>query len=174
MSAPTPLPWFHAADSYGKVRHSRKACVAAVVKGPGGERIVSIAARIENWEDARLIETAVNHHAKLVAMLRHLGDALNMSDPDHADFADSGADVVELLWTKADEARELLAALDGTPVPDPDMRGCGVDADHDKDADCDVDPATDSCRGCGVYHGGPPCPECGQRALHATGCSEIG
>jgi hypothetical protein len=54
----TPGPWDWACDSYGKVRHSRKWCVSAVVNGEGGERIVSVASRIESSDDARLIAAA--------------------------------------------------------------------------------------------------------------------
>jgi hypothetical protein len=54
----TPGPWEFAADSYGKVQHSRKACVYTTVKGSGGERLVNIAQRIENWHDAKLIAAA--------------------------------------------------------------------------------------------------------------------
>lgn len=61
----TPGKWDHACDSYGKVRHSRKACVFSVVKGPGGERIVTVAARIENWADAKAI---VRDHNAATAM----------------------------------------------------------------------------------------------------------
>lgn len=53
-------PWNYACDSYGKVRHSKKACVYTTIKGERGERIVSIAARIPNWADAKLIVAACN------------------------------------------------------------------------------------------------------------------
>ena len=55
----TPGPWEWACDSYGKVQHSRKYnCVFTTVKGNGGDRLTSIAARIENSADARLIAAA--------------------------------------------------------------------------------------------------------------------
>lgn len=54
----TPGLWDRAADSYGKVRHSRKACVYTTVREPAGDRIVTVAARIDNWADARLIAAA--------------------------------------------------------------------------------------------------------------------
>jgi hypothetical protein len=47
--------WDFACDSYGKVQHSRKACVYSVVRSPDGERIVKIAGQIQNWDDARLM-----------------------------------------------------------------------------------------------------------------------
>lgn len=50
--------WQFACDSYGKVRHSRKACVFTTIDGDNGERIVTIAARIPNWADAALIAAA--------------------------------------------------------------------------------------------------------------------
>jgi hypothetical protein len=41
---------------------------------------------------------------------------------------------------------------------------------HNKDADCSVDPATDMCTVCGVYHG-EACDECGGRGFHGDACS---
>jgi len=49
--------------------------------------------------------------------------------------------------------------------------GHAVDREHERDADCEVDPRTDSCRACGVYHG-DPCPACGGRGFHVPDCSE--
>ena len=40
---------------------------------------------------------------------RHFQLALDMSDPDHEDFADSGADVVEHLWLRSELVRDTLA-----------------------------------------------------------------
>jgi hypothetical protein len=45
--------------------------------------------------------------------------------------------------------------------------------EHTKDADCTVDPTTDSCRECGVYHG-DPCPACDGRGFHVDGCDVLG
>ncbi len=47
--------WEYACDSYGKVQHSRKACVYSSVMTPAGQRLVTVAGRIENWADARLM-----------------------------------------------------------------------------------------------------------------------
>lgn len=80
MSGPaqhTPLPWEFAADSYGKVRHSRKACVYANVRGDGGDRLVTVAGRIENWDDASLIKLAVNNHAALVEVVEYVNRLLS-------------------------------------------------------------------------------------------------
>jgi molybdopterin-guanine dinucleotide biosynthesis protein A len=56
---PTPGDWTVACDSYGKVRHSRKACIYTVVnRGQAGERIVTLAARIPNWDDAFVMSAA--------------------------------------------------------------------------------------------------------------------
>lgn len=55
----TPGSWDFACDSYGKVQHSRKYdCVFSSVKGEGGDRLVTVAARIENTHDALLIAAA--------------------------------------------------------------------------------------------------------------------
>jgi hypothetical protein len=55
----TPGKWSHACDSYGKVRHSKKACVFTVIKDNGkSERIATVAARISNFEDAKLMAAA--------------------------------------------------------------------------------------------------------------------
>lgn len=59
--AHTPGPWEDACDSYGRVRHSRKyQCVYTTEKNAAGSttRIITIASRIENEEDARLIAAA--------------------------------------------------------------------------------------------------------------------
>lgn len=40
---------------------------------------------------------------------------------------------------------------------------------HERDEDCTVDPKTDCCTACGVYHG-DPCPECKGRGFHKAGC----
>lgn len=66
----TPGPWSFACDSYGKVRHSKKACVFTTVKGAGGDRLVTVAAGIENWDDARLIAKA----PALLSALRRMLD----------------------------------------------------------------------------------------------------
>lgn len=42
--------------------------------------------------------------------------------------------------------------------------------EHTKDADCTVDPKTDLCAECGVYHG-DPCIDCGGRGFHKQECS---
>lgn len=55
----TPGPWSFACDSYGKVRHSKLACVYAhVVDDRGSESLPHVASRIDNWDDARLIAAA--------------------------------------------------------------------------------------------------------------------
>jgi hypothetical protein len=41
--------------------------------------------------------------------------------------------------------------------------------DHTKDSDCTIDPITECCVECGVYHG-EECPECGQRGYHRRNC----
>lgn len=68
----TPGPWDHACDSYGKVRHSKKACVfAAGVNTDGVEVIASVAARIANWDDARAIAAVPQMIAVLQAAHAH-------------------------------------------------------------------------------------------------------
>jgi hypothetical protein len=44
--------------------------------------------------------------------------------------------------------------------------------EHSRDSDCTVDPKTDSCKTCGVYHG-DPCPRCGGRGFHKPKCSTL-
>lgn len=43
---------------------------------------------------------------------------------------------------------------------------------HQRDEDCDVDPETDLCRGCSVYHG-EQCGACSGRGFHRVGCPEL-
>lgn len=45
-------------------------------------------------------------------------------------------------------------------------------SEHAKDSDCSIDPRTDCCEVCEVYHG-DPCPCCGQRGFHAEGCDAL-
>ncbi len=78
--------WDFACDSYGKVRHSRKACVFTVTRGPcGGEQIIKVASQIENWDDARLIATA----PVLATAARAMVNAFGGDVPDYlkAEFA---------------------------------------------------------------------------------------
>lgn len=61
---PTEGKWNHACDSYGKVQHSRKYdCVYSTIKGDGGMRLVTVAARIENGQDAKLMAAAPELYA---------------------------------------------------------------------------------------------------------------
>ena len=43
---------------------------------------------------------------------------------------------------------------------------------HTKDAECTIDPETDLCKECGVYHG-DPCPDCGGKGLHTDECPQM-
>jgi hypothetical protein len=66
--------WQTACDSYGRVRHSRKYdCVYTNIKGNGGDRLVTVAARIENNADAQAI-------AAVPLMLRYLHKRAQASD----------------------------------------------------------------------------------------------
>lgn len=64
--------WDFACDSYGKVRHSRKACVYTTVTKPGGDQLVSVASRVENWADARVLSAAKDLFLAMKA-LNHMG-----------------------------------------------------------------------------------------------------
>ncbi len=44
---------------------------------------------------------------------------------------------------------------------------------HERDTDCTLDPETNVCRECGVFHG-DPCPRCSGRGFHEPGCPEFG
>lgn len=70
----TPGTWDFACDSYGKVRHSRKACVYTVTRHPDGERIETVAARIPNWSDARLIAAAPELLEALQSLMVEIGE----------------------------------------------------------------------------------------------------
>lgn len=84
IMATTAGNWQWACDSYGKVRHSRKACVFTTVKGgTGGDQLVTVAGRIENWEDAKLLAAAPEllTAARLaIPLLVRLGDFIANAD----------------------------------------------------------------------------------------------
>ena len=68
MNGYTPGPWDFACDSYGKVRHSRKACVYSRDLQDRGEES-KIASQIANWDDARVIAASPRMLASLRAIL---------------------------------------------------------------------------------------------------------
>lgn len=70
MTEPTQGEWSVACDSYGKVRHSKKACVYTNVRQPGGDLLVTVAARIPNWADAKLMAAAKEMLAALEGVAR--------------------------------------------------------------------------------------------------------
>lgn len=78
----TPGTWNYACDSYGKVRHSRKACVYTTVTGPNGDRIVTVAARIPNWTDAHLIAAVPDLLAACKAMLSAYAPNADFTKPN--------------------------------------------------------------------------------------------
>ena len=61
-------------------------------------------------------ELPLGRYEALVAALRRLCQAFDMSDHDHADFANSGADVVEALWT-GNDPRGLLEEIEKEEKP---------------------------------------------------------
>ena len=64
-AAVTPGDWGFACDSYGKVRHSKKACVYSSYGTPNGDRLETLAARVPNWTDARLFAAAKDMYMAL-------------------------------------------------------------------------------------------------------------
>lgn len=70
LPAHTPGTWQVACDSYGKVQHSKMACVW---RGSSNEQpLITIAQRIRNWHDARLIAAA----PELLETLKQTYDAM--------------------------------------------------------------------------------------------------
>jgi hypothetical protein len=78
MTNRTEGNWDFACDSYGKVRHSKKACVYTTVRKPGGDQIVKVAARVENWTDARLLAAA----PAMLAALERIANAVEINAKD--------------------------------------------------------------------------------------------
>ena len=72
----TKGPWNFACDSYGKVRHSRKACVYSRFTNATGERLVlvDVAKQIPNWDDAHLIAAAPDLLEACIKAQACLGD----------------------------------------------------------------------------------------------------
>lgn len=95
---PTDGKWEFACDSYGKVLHSKKACVYSPLKGPNGEILQTVASRIENWADARLIAAS----KELLSSLKQIRDARDehaksgkLPDAKYECFDDWAADVAD-------------------------------------------------------------------------------
>ena len=117
----TPGPWEYAADSYGKVRHSKKACVYTNLQGDGGDRLVNIAGRIESWADARLIASApallaerdalkverdeITAHAERLAQYLHEAHA-NEVNSDHEGDGPLGCSYCAALSAWADRGKK--------------------------------------------------------------------
>ena len=55
------------------------------------------------------------------------------------------------------------------------ITGLVKNPNHIKDEDCQsyIDPTTQCCMMCGVYHG-DPCPVCNGNGFHKDNCPEIG
>lgn len=83
-TAHTPGNWDFACDSYGKVRHSKKACIYSNVTEPGGDRLVTVAARVENWDDARLMAASKEMYAALKLALDKLCLPINRDGSEAA------------------------------------------------------------------------------------------
>jgi hypothetical protein len=80
----TPGTWDFASDSYGKVRHSRKACVFTTLTTSKGDQLVTIAARIPNWADARLMAASKDLYTALkdlVELLPKIGLLPSVDSP---------------------------------------------------------------------------------------------
>lgn len=103
----TPGKWAFACDSYGKVRHSKKACVYTTLKGEGGDSLVTVAARINNWADAKLIAAAPCMARVLSAVLHQMqhGEA---SDLLNKGVSDSYSD---LRWCR-DQIEAVLKSIE--------------------------------------------------------------
>lgn len=95
----TKTPWDLACDSYSKVQHSRKACVYANTKGNNGDRIVTIAGRIENWDDAAFIVRACNAHEALVAALQGIIEVgkRDLSNPKYDGYFEAAKQALKLI-----------------------------------------------------------------------------
>src|SRR5215831_2072351 len=68
---------------------------------------------VDGW---RLTNMDANMDARLSRILSTVLDCLDMSDPDNEAFRDSGADVVEHLWTIEGDMRQLARELGWTDV----------------------------------------------------------
>jgi len=65
--------WNHACDSYGKVQHSKKACVFTSFKTPEGDHLEQLAGRIGSWDDARVMAGSKDLYRALKYM-NHVGE----------------------------------------------------------------------------------------------------
>lgn len=96
-SAFTPGKWDYACDSYGKVQHSRKACVyASIIDEKGVQRVPFVAQKIGNWADARLIAAAPD----LLSALKLMREAFDPYDP--TDYTAGACDAADRAIAKAE------------------------------------------------------------------------
>lgn len=86
----TPGPWNVACDSYGRVRHSKKACVYVVLRDTKGvETITKVAAQIPSWSDARLIAATPRMYEVLMQIANNADVPQAMRDLAEAAIADA-------------------------------------------------------------------------------------
>lgn len=105
VAAHTPGPWFY---------DGQNGCGAHVIHVREGEIAEAFG---DTWSDdgqqaeanAHLIAAA----PELLAALEYVASVLNMTDPEHEDFADSGADTVQALCEGEAQIRAAIAKAKG-------------------------------------------------------------
>jgi len=103
--------WEFACDSYGKVRHSKMACVYTKAKNENGEYLVTVAARIKNWDDAKLIAVAPELLTALFNLTCEVKATVSMSE--HAIKDSAGNTNFACLVNRLQQAEILVKELRG-------------------------------------------------------------
>lgn len=149
--AATAGPWNYACDSYGRVRHSRKACVYAG-NGSVSKPLVTVAARIENWTDAKQIAALPD----LLEFVRLVDDASEAADQR----TEKGrAYMARTLMDLGERARALLAMIESNSALRNEEYQRAVDRIERTSG---IAPGAKVCECCGepAGEGGALCPAC--------------
>ncbi len=95
--------------------HSLEEYLQGVWEGEEGLQVIIDSLRIVEQDHAVRIardkQVGEPTSEELLAIVRAYGAALDMSDSEHPDFCDSGADVVEYLWLFEGPVRQVLGKL---------------------------------------------------------------
>jgi hypothetical protein len=74
---------------------------------------------------------ALGEAAAMIRLIHVVGHVLDMGDPSHDEFVDSGADCLGVLLQHGDEVRRILAVVAGSVINPATMRPAHHSCHHD-------------------------------------------